>query len=64
MRTAEITRKTNETDIFPLTYAYVTDSNGDGVADVDNVVANGAYHECYLRSAPAFPARPDGVIFK
>jgi len=44
-----------------ITFAYLTDSNGNGVPDIDNAIANGAYHEAFFRSDPSFYLKVDGV---
>ncbi|MDD4125406.1 MAG: BMP family ABC transporter substrate-binding protein [Eubacteriales bacterium] len=44
-----------------LTWAYATDSDGNYVYDMNNVIADGYYHESHVQSAPAFNILIDGI---
>ena len=55
-----------DTDTFTVggekvVQAFATDTDGDWVTDTDNVVFDGYYHESYVRSAPSFDLRIDGI---
>ena len=44
-----------------VTSAFATDTDGDFVADTDEAVFDGYYHESYFQSAPSFTLRIDGI---
>ena len=44
-----------------VTSAFATDSDGDFVADTDEAIIDGYFHESYFQSAPAFSLRIDGI---
>ncbi len=44
-----------------VVWAYATDTNADWVADANNVISGGEFHESYVQSAPAFSLRIDGI---
>ena len=44
-----------------LTTALALDTDGDFVADTDEAVFDGAFHESYFQSAPYFTVRIDGI---
>ena len=41
--------------------AFATDTDGDFVADADEAIFDGYYHESYYQSAPSFTLRIDGI---
>ena len=41
--------------------AFVTDTDGDLIADQDEAIYDGAFHECVFRSAPYFTLHIDGI---
>ena len=54
------------TDAFTVdgktaTSAFVTDTDGDLIADQDEAIYDGAFHECVFRSAPYFTLHIDGI---
>ena len=44
-----------------LTQAYALDTDGDFAPDKEEAVFDGAFHESYFQSAPAFALRIDGI---
>lgn len=44
-----------------VTNAFATDTDGDFVADADEAIIDGYYHESYFQSAPSFTLRIDGI---
>ncbi len=44
-----------------VTWAYATDSDGDFVYDMNNVIADGCYYESRVQSAPSFALQIDGI---
>ena len=44
-----------------LTTAMAIDTDGDFVADSEEAVFDGAFHESYFQSAPYFTVRIDGI---
>ncbi|MBQ9492310.1 MAG: BMP family ABC transporter substrate-binding protein [Oscillibacter sp.] len=45
----------------PLKQAYALDTDGDFVADSEEAVFDGAFHESYFQSAPYFTLAADGI---
>ena len=44
-----------------LTQAFALDTDGDFVADSEEAVFDGAFHESYFQSAPYFTVEIDGI---
>jgi basic membrane protein A len=44
-----------------VTHAFASDTNGDFVADADEAISDGYYHESYFQSAPSFSLRINGI---
>ena len=44
-----------------MTTCMAIDTDGDFVADAEEAVFDGAFHESYFQSAPYFTARIDGI---
>ena len=45
----------------PLTTCMALDTDGDFVADSEEAVFDGAFHESYFQSAPYFTVQIDGI---
>nr|WP_321308053.1 BMP family ABC transporter substrate-binding protein [uncultured Sphaerochaeta sp.] len=46
-----------------LTHAFARDTDGDFVADTDEAVFDGEFHESYFQSAPYFTEQIDGITW-
>ncbi|MGH0053692.1 MAG: BMP family ABC transporter substrate-binding protein [Sphaerochaetaceae bacterium] len=46
-----------------LTHAFARDTDGDFVADTDEAVFDGVFHESYFQSAPYFTEQIDGITW-
>ncbi|MDD4573417.1 MAG: hypothetical protein PHR69_04295, partial [Sphaerochaeta sp.] len=46
-----------------LTHSFARDTDGDFVADTDEAVFDGEFHESYFQSAPYFTEQIDGITW-